>query len=69
MNEHQVWRLYFAASSFWSETLQSVFGGLNSSLGGSGGSASATPRPPSVPRSPFQGDQSTTSYTSHQFPS
>ena len=68
MKESRVWRLYFAASSFWSETLQSVFGGINQSMGGSGSSPSA-PSSPSVPRSPFQGGQSTTSYTSHQFPS
>jgi hypothetical protein len=67
MPDRQVWQLWFAASSFWSETLSAVFGGVNQTLGGDG-QVSSMPSPPSGPSSPFGGRQGSTSYSSHQFP-
>ena len=68
MSEMGVWRRWAAASSFWKETLGAIFGGLG--IGdGSGGSPPSMPSmdPPSRSRSPFGGNQGSTS-SPYQFP-
>ena len=68
MSEEGVWKRWFAASSFWQETLGAIFGGLGM---GDGSSGSTPPMPnvdpPSSPKSPFQGTQGSSS-TPYQFP-
>ena len=66
MSDILVYRRYFAASEFWTETLGAIFGGLSG--GGSAPNMPGAPSsvPSSSPSSPF-GDQGGS--TSHRFPS